>query len=73
MLGQSGRFKRLKVAGLRKWTVQKSENGRVKRQRLVDLWRLNWTVQKSETGRPQRMIVNGRKEKLDGLNIKLLN
>ena len=63
MLGQSRRLKRLEVTGLRKWTVQKSENGRVKRQRLVDIWRWNWTVQKGGTGRPQRMIVNGRKEK----------
>ena len=40
---------------------------------LDGLKRWNLTVQKGETGRPQRMIVNGRKEKLDGLNIKLLN
>ena len=43
----------IKLDGLRKLNALKSESGRSKKQKLVDLKRWNWTIQTEETGRSQ--------------------
>ena len=64
VLSQSGRSQRLKVDGLRLWTVLKFKSGRSKVKWLYDLKYWIWTVSRDKSRRSKGMKLDCLKESM---------